>query len=110
MKGIHKENKPTIKPIDNINFIIDSKKKKNSEARREYLREYYLRNKDRAREYQRKYNLSHKKKKRISPYDYIASREVIRRTFTTRDIMLSPTEKSLKILNMILKGERFFSM
>lgn len=89
---------------------IEKPKPKISEARREYLRQYYQKNKDKAREYQRRYNLTHKKKSRLSTKDYISDREVIRSTFTPSDIMNSPIEKSIKIIDWIMKGERDLTM
>lgn len=79
-----------------------------SEARREYLRDYYRRNREKAREYQRQYNLTHKKKIRMERNRFVSGREQIREAFTVRDIMHSPTEKALKIVTQILKGERLF--
>ena len=78
-----------------------------SEARREYLRNYYLRNREKAREYQRQYNLRHKKKIRTDRSRFLSQRQTIQEAFTSRDIMHSPTEKALKILTQIVKGERY---
>ena len=87
-------------------------KLKTPDARREYQREYYQRNKEKAKEYQRKYNLTHKKKNRGNRRgknpDY--HREVIQMTFTPYDIIHSPVEKSVRMLEQICKGERFFTM
>ena len=79
-----------------------------SDARREYLRDYYRRNREKAREYQRQYNLTHKKKIRMERNRFVSNREQFKEAFTIRDIMHSPTEKALKIVNQILKGERLF--
>jgi len=83
-----------------------------AEARREYQRRYYQMHKEKAKEYQRQYNLTHKKKARIGrgKSNMIASREVVRSTFNTTDIMHSPVEKTLKMLEKIIKGERLFTM
>lgn len=83
-----------------------------AEARREYQRRYYQMHKEKAKEYQRQYNLTHKKKARVGrgKSNMIASREVVRSTFNTGDIMHSPVEKTLKILEKIIKGERLFTM
>ena len=83
-----------------------------AEARREYQRRYYQIHKEKAKEYQRQYNLTHKKKARLGrgKSNMIASREVVRTTFNTTDIMHSPVEKTLKILEKIIKGERLFTM
>lgn len=83
-----------------------------AERRREYQRRYYQMHKEKAKEYQRQYNLTHKKKARggrgKSGLDM--HREAVRSTFNTTDIMHSPVEKTLKILEQIIKGERLFTM
>lgn len=83
-----------------------------AEARREYQRRYYQMHKEKAKEYQRQYNLTHKKKalggRGKNGVD--VPREAIKSTFNTSDIMHSPVEKTLRILEKIIKGERFFTM
>ena len=83
-----------------------------AEARREYQRQYYQKHKDKAKEYQRQYNLTHKKKScgARGKASFIAPREVVRSTFNTADIMHAPVEKTLKMLEKIIKGERLFTM
>jgi len=83
-----------------------------AEARREYQRRYYQLHKEKAKEYQRQYNLAHKKKLRSGrgKTGQVAPREVVRTTFNTADIMHSPVEKTIQILEKIIKGERFFTM
>lgn len=83
-----------------------------AEARREYQRRYYQMHKEKAKEYQRQYNLTHKKKARAGrgKSSFAASREVVRTTFNTSDLMHAPVEKSLKMLEKILRGERMFTM
>ncbi|MEW5993574.1 MAG: hypothetical protein AB1744_04170 [Candidatus Zixiibacteriota bacterium] len=82
-----------------------------AEARREYQRRYYQVHKEKAKEYQRQYNLTHKKKLRSGGgADNEAPREVVRTTFNTSDIMHSPVEKTIRILEKIIRGERFFTM
>ena len=94
----------------------DPKKSKSklgtAEARREYQRRYYQMHKEKAKEYQRQYNLTHKKKARVGrgKTGSMASREVVRSTFNTADIMHSPVEKTLKMLEKIISGERLFTM
>ena len=81
------------------------------EARREYQRRYYQMHKEKAKEYQRQYNLTHKKKARgrgNSPFS--ADREVVRSTLNTADLMHSPVEKTIKMLEKIINGERLFTM
>jgi len=81
------------------------------EARREYQRQYYQMHKEKAKEYQRQYNLTHKKKARgRGRSGSEASREVVRSTFNTTDLMHSPVEKTIKMLEQIIKGERMFTM
>ncbi len=83
-----------------------------AEARREYQRRYYQMHKEKAKEYQRQYNLTHKKKARAGrgKSSFAANREVVRTTFNTADIMHAPVEKTLKMLEKIIKGERMFTM
>jgi len=83
-----------------------------AEARREYQRRYYQMHKEKAKEYQRQYNLTHKKKARggRGRSGFTAPREVVRTTFNTADIMHAPVEKTVRILEKIIKGERFFTM
>ena len=91
---------------------VEKPKRRISEARRAYLRRYYEANKEKAREYQRRYNLMHKKKARLAD-SYAGTnrlREAVRETYHASDIMQAPTEKSMKILQLILKGERSFTM
>ena len=78
-----------------------------TERRREYLRQYYLANRDRAREYQRQYSLQYRRKQRLSG---LPAREPVRSTYTVRDIMQLPTEKAVRAINMICRGERAFTM
>ncbi len=98
---------------------LDAKKKgetkgklSTAEARREYQRRYYQMHKEKAKEYQRQYNLTHKKKARggRGRTGFMAPREVVRTTFNTADIMHAPVEKTIRILEKIIKGERFFTM
>ncbi len=77
------------------------------QRRREYLRQYYLANRDRAREYQRQYSLRYRRKQRLSG---LPAREPVRSTYTIRDIMQLPTEKAVRAINMICRGERTFTM
>ena len=83
-----------------------------AEARREYQRRYYQLHKEKAKEYQRQYNLTHKKKARggRGKASIIAPREVVRSTYNCADIMHAPVEKTLRILEKIINGERFFTM
>lgn len=83
------------------------------EARRDYQRKYYLAHKEKAKEYQRLYNLTHKKKQKAgikgaNGVEFI--REKYKTTVNTHDLMHAPVEKTLKLLNDIIKGERFFTM
>lgn len=93
--------------------VITTKPRLSSaETRREYQRRYYQMHKEKAKEYQRQYNLTHKKKLRggRGKSNLAASREVIRSTFNTADIMHSPVEKTVRMLEKIIRGERLFTM
>ncbi len=80
-------------------------------ARAEYQRRYYLAHREKAREYQRLYNLTHKKKQRVKGANGVEFvREPEKTTFNTHDLMHAPVEKTLKMLEKIISGERFFTM
>ncbi len=83
-----------------------------AEARREYQRRYYQMHKEKAKEYQRQYNLTHKKKVRggRGRSGFTCPREVVKTTFNTTDLMHAPVEKTLNMLEKIIRGERFFTM
>ena len=83
-----------------------------AEARREYQRRYYQMHKEKAKEYQRQYNLTHEKKARggRGKTNFTAPREVVRTTFNTSDLMHAPVEKTVKMLEKIIRGERMFTM
>ena len=100
---------------ETTNYSKESQKKKSSfstaEARREYQRRYYQMHKEKAKEYQRQYNLTHKKKAHgRGKSGFSANREVVRTTFNTADLMHSPVEKTLKMIEKIINGERLFTM
>jgi len=80
-------------------------------ARAEYQRRYYLAHKEKAKEYQRLYNLTHKKKQRLKGTNGVEyEREESKSTFNTHDLMHAPVEKTLKMLEKIISGERYFTM
>ncbi len=91
---------------------MERPKLSSAEARREYQRRYYQMHKEKAKEYQRQYNLTHKKKLRggRGKSNFSAPREVVRSTFNTADIMHSPVEKTVRMLEKIIRGERLFTM
>ncbi len=80
-------------------------------ARREYLRQYHRDHKARARAYQRQYYRNHKKKSvPEGGAVFLLQRERVRLVFHAGDIMQSPTEKALRIIQLIIAGERQFTM
>lgn len=79
-------------------------------SRREYFRQYYIKNREKARAYQRLYNLKHRKKIDLSCLNIISKREPIRLTYTIHDIAFSTTEKSIKMFNLILNKQRYLSL
>ena len=82
-----------------------------AEARREYQRRYYQTHKEKAKEYQRLYNLTHKKKRGgRGKANFACPREAARMTFNTCDLMSSPVEKTIKMIEKIIAGERLFTM
>ena len=80
--------------------------------RRAYFREYYRKNRERAREYQRLYSLRYRRKSRPTTGSGtpLGTREAVRSVYTITDIMQSPTEKTVRMLEGILAGERHFTM
>lgn len=93
--------------------ISDEERKRLVTAiRREYQRQYYQKHKEKAKEYQRQYNLTHKKKARggRGKASFDCPREKVRMTFNTSDLMHSPVEKTVKMLEKIINGERMFTM
>lgn len=98
-----KDNPPTAK--------TKQEKLSSAEARREYQRRYYQMHKEKAKEYQRLYNLTHKKKRGgRGKANFDCPREATRMTFNTCDLMNSPVEKTIKMLEKIISGERLFTM
>jgi hypothetical protein len=82
-----------------------------AEARREYQRRYYQMHKEKAKEYQRLYNLTHKKKRGgRGKANFVCPRDAARMTYNTCDLMNSPVEKTLKMLEKIIDGDRLFTM
>ncbi len=79
-----------------------------SESRREYLRQYYRKNREKARLYQREYNRVHKRKVRpvTDGSGMYHAREVVRSAFTHSDIIRSSPEKAARIIEMIITGKR----
>lgn len=103
------EASPELKPDSEA---TPKSKLSSAEARREYQRRYYQMHKEKAKEYQRQYNLTHKKKLRggRGKSSLLAQREACRSTFNTADIMHSPVEKTVRMLEKIIRGERLFTM
>jgi hypothetical protein len=111
------ENKPRKMPTTLSEVIMDNvsdeeRKRLVTEIRREYQRQYYQKHKEKAKEYQRQYNLTHKKKARggRGKANFECPRENVRSTFNTADLMHSPVEKTVKMLEKIINGERMFTM
>lgn len=101
----------TISQVDMSGLSDQQRKTLITEIRREYQRQYYQRHKEKAKEYQRQYNLTHKKKARgRGKASFDCPREEVRSTFNTADLMHSPVEKTIKMLEKIINGERMFTM
>ncbi len=99
-------------PVRNHRLGDERPRRELSPERRAYLREYYRRNKDRAREYQRQYSFKHRRKSCLPGCGGSTGkrRETIRGVFHMGDIMQATTEKSLRMIQLILSGERHFTM
>lgn len=115
---LYQENgKPRKMPTTLSEVVMDDitdeeRKRLVTEIRREYQRQYYQKHKEKAKEYQRQYNLTHKKKARggRGKANFECPRERVRSTFNTADLMHSPVEKTVKMLEKIINGERMFTM
>lgn len=75
--------------------------------RREYQHAYYLAHRERFCQYQREYNRTHKR----STLRYRGGLRILTgpavtkgRNYTRSDVMQMPTEKTLKVLQAILRG------
>jgi len=78
------------------------------EGRREYQRRYYQKHKKKCREYQRRYTRQYRSRHREARFE--ASREIVRTTFNTSELMQAPAEKAARMLDQILRRERGFTM
>lgn len=76
---------------------------KTTPEQREYQRRYYETHKDKAREYQRNYNLRNKSSSKCRQW----SRDKVKGAYNTSDILHAPTEKSIRIIEQVIRGERF---
>src|SRR5512141_2156187 len=106
-----------VKEVETPDYRLDDESQPKSrlstaEPRQKYQRPDYQMHKEKAKEYQRQYNLTHKKKARAGrgKSGPSAQREVVRTTFNTADIMHSPVEKTVRMLEKIIRGERLFTM
>lgn len=110
--GARFEMPTTLSEVAMDDISDDERKRLVSEIRREYQRQYYQKHKEKAKEYQRQYNLTHKKKARggRGKASFDCPRERVRMTFNTSDLMHSPVEKTVKMLEKIINGERMFTM
>ncbi len=80
------------------------------EGCKDYQRKYYQAHKEHAKEYQKQYHLCHKKsgpsdRRKRGLHNIKFEREQIRTCYTFSDIMHSPVEKTLKILEKTLTGQ-----
>ncbi|MEZ5359778.1 MAG: hypothetical protein R3F48_13245 [Candidatus Zixiibacteriota bacterium] len=92
-----------------INLHIDAlkpQKRQLSSSTKDYMRQYYQKNREKALAYQREYYRKHKKsyKKRIRTHS--SSREAFKQVYTSYDIMQLSTEKAIRTLNKIIQGDR----
>lgn len=103
-----------IKYVDRKKLSSEDNKKILRLVRKEYQRKYYQENREKARAYQKKYQEEHSKKRTQQGKNLRGTtnqkREEIKKILTHHDIMYAPTEKSQKMLEDVLKGERFLIM
>ena len=95
----------------------DKSKLSTPEGRKAYQAAYYQAHKEEANEYQKAYHQAHKAKINAErrrntrlKNTKIIKRESYKATYHQGDIMHSPVEKSLRMINQILRGERGFTM
>lgn len=91
----------------NVRFnSLKPQKKQLSSSTKDYMRQYYLKNREKALAYQRQYYRKHKSsyKKRVRSFN--GTREAVKQFYTSYDIMQLSTEKSIRTLNKIIRGER----
>ena len=87
------------------------------EDRARYMHEYYLKHKEKARKYQRLYHRAHseeinakrRQKRRLENTQPI-KREPYKATYHASDIMHMTAEKSIRVIEQILSGERGFKI
>ncbi len=75
---------------------------------REYMRQYYMKNREKALEYQREYYRKHKCSLKKTVKSQISARDAVKQVFTSYDIMQLSTEKAIRTLNKIMRGDREF--
>jgi len=83
--------------------------------RKKYMHDYYLAHRGKALQYAKKYRREHprrnpRKRGRKQKVPHKWKRQSVCETYHHSDIMHAPVEKALKILAMILSGERQFTM
>lgn len=92
-----------------INMQIDSLKpqrKQLSSSTKEYMKQYYMKNREKALAYQREYYRKHKKSYKKKIRSQSSSREAVKQVYTSYDIMQLSTEKAIRTLNKIIRGDR----
>jgi len=112
-KGVNPGTLPTtLSAVDMAGLSDQERKALITEIRREYQRQYYQKHKEKAKEYQRQYNLTHKKKARggRGKANFECPRETYRVTFNAADLMHSPVEKTVRMLEKIINRERLFTI
>ncbi len=83
---------------------------KTARDRREYQRLYYQQNRDKALAYQREYNRVHKKKVRFPSLTESDRKRLKKTSYNVSDIMKASPEKTVRMIEQIVKGERAFNV
>lgn len=76
----------------------------------DYHTAYYLAHREKAKEYARQWNLLQKKKPKKQRSALKRERFVTHDVYNAHDLMHSPAEKTLKMLQKIIAGERAFTV
>jgi len=86
------------------------KAKNGKPDRREYRLRYYRENREKLLAYQREYARKYRRKAKFTDGEVQALRQSIRHTYNICDIMKACPEKAARMVDGIIRGERFLTM
>ena len=79
---------------------------KTTQAQRDYQRRYYMEHREKAKEYQKDYNRRTKSSSRPCGRRRQIERQSIQATYTSSDLLHAPTEKTIRMIEQVIRGER----